>query len=169
MLYINSKTTLNSNSSIHQTIKGYGLLLRNLFCLTFVITLFVSCQNRQVRRVAQGYLDATANYRIDEAMPYASEQTREQTLPFIKNTILPMTDSSYIASNIPATIRIDHITIEGDSATVEYTKETPIKQLQGTLHLVREGGRWLAYVPLVLPESVKFDPQQLNFQTTIQQ
>ncbi|MCR4659858.1 MAG: hypothetical protein K5650_06135 [Bacteroidales bacterium] len=123
------------------------------------VTLLTSCNSdkRQIRAAAQGYLEATANYRADDAMPYASQTTRERTLPFLRDKLIPITDSAYMASNTPATIKINKIAINGDTATVDYTKDTPIKILEGQILVVNEEGQWLVYVPLVLPETITID------------
>lgn len=121
-----------------------------------LIGLLSGCNSdkKQIKEAAMGYLNATGNYLIDEAMPYASKETREVTLPFLRDKLIPLTPKEYIESNTPATIDLGDITINDDTAMVCYTKHTPIKELEGEIHLVREEGKWLVYVPLVLPESI---------------
>lgn len=127
-----------------------------VFMLMLAVGLLTACHNDQqeVKKVAFGYLNATGNYRIDEAAPYASKDTRKRTLPFIKNKLIPITDTNYLKANVPATITIDSIWFEGDSAWVAYTKTTPIKRLQNCVSVIREDGKWLVNVPLVLPEAI---------------
>lgn len=128
--------------------------------------LLVSCnsEEKRVEKAAYGYLNATGNYRIDEAEPYASQVTRERTLPFIKEKLIPMTDTNYIKANQPATIVIDSVRVLcADTATVDYTKTTPIRVLTGTIYMVKEEGKWGAYVPLNIPESISVPlPQENN-------
>lgn len=128
--------------------------------------LLVSCnsEEKRVEKAAYGYLNATGNYRLDEAEPYASQVTRERTLPFIKEKLIPMTDTNYIKANQPATIVIDSVRVLcADTATVDYTKTTPIKILTGTIYMVKEEGKWGAYVPLNIPESISVPlPQENN-------
>ena len=118
------------------------------------LTLF-SCNNneRKIRKAAQGYLDATGNYLIEEAYPYATKETQETTLKYITEVILPMTDSNYLKSNVPATIVIDSILSQEDTAWAFYTKTTPIKTYSSIVCLIREDGKWLVDVPLVLSNS----------------
>ena len=99
---------------------------------------------RQIRRAAQGYLDATANYRIDEAMPYAVPEMQKGAFPFMK-AMAARVDTAYILSNTPATVRITAVGIHEDdsTATVTYHKTTPIKQVESSLPLVRRHGQWL--------------------------
>lgn len=122
-----------------------------------LIGLLSACNSdkKQIKEAAMGYLNATGNYLIDEAMPYASKETREVTLPFLRDNLIPRTPKEYMESNTPATIDIHDIDIyDADTALVSYTKHTPIKELEGEIHLVREEGQWLVYVPLVLPENI---------------
>ena len=128
-----------------------------LAVLAATLLLLASCnsEEKKIEKAAYGYLNATGNYLIDEAMPYASQETRERTLPFLKNTFIPMTDTNYIKANQPATIVIDSVKVLcADTATVDYTKTTPLKVLKGQIHMVKEEGQWLAYVPLVLPAGI---------------
>ena len=128
--------------------------------------LLVSCtsEEKKVEKAAYGYLNATGNYRLDEAAPYASQTTREVTLPYLKENILPMTDTNYIKANQPATIVIDSVRVLcADTATVDYTKTTPIRVLTGKIYMVKEEGKWGAYVPLNIPESISVPlPQENN-------
>lgn len=133
-------------------------------CLLALSVLFCGCNRdeKSIRSCAQGYLDATANYKIDEAMPYANKETRETTLKFLKEVLIPMTPKEYLESNIPATITIDSIDIEKDTAYVYFTKDTPIKILTNSIQVVKEEGEWLVYVPLALPEAPKDKPKTIT-------
>ena len=127
-------------------------------CLFLLLT---ACNNdeKEIARVAQGSLDATGNYLIEEAMPYANQETREKTLTYLRDVLLPMTPKEYMESNTPATIELGEIVRAGDTAVVCYTKTTPIKVLESEIMLVKEDGEWLVYVPLVLPESIPANTQ----------
>lgn len=109
---------------------------------------------KEIEANALGYLNATGNYLIDEAMPYATKETRETTLTFLRDNLIPMTPQDYIRSNTPATITINNINILNDTAYVTYTKNTPIQTLENEIRLVKEEGQWLVNVPLVLPNSI---------------
>ncbi|MCR4817090.1 MAG: hypothetical protein K5842_07935 [Bacteroidales bacterium] len=123
--------------------------------ITLAALILFSCNSdkRQIEKAAYGYLNATGNYRIDEAYPYATKETRETTLKYITQIILPMTDSNYLKSNVPATIVIDSIIYQQDTAFAFYTKTTPIKTLKNIVCLIREDGKWLVDVPLNLSNS----------------
>ncbi len=132
-----------------------------------LMCLLAACNNdeKEIAHVAQGYLDATGNYLIEEAMPYANQETCENTLTFLRDVLIPMTPKEYMESNTPATIQLGEIAIEGDTAMVNYTKTTPIKVLEGEIMVVKEDGEWLVYVPLVLPESIPANAQNATIST----
>lgn len=120
---------------------------------TLVATLFISSCNsdsKNIEKVAYNYLNATGNYRIDEAMPYATPETHK-TLEFLKEVLIPLTDTTYIASNCPAKITINDIEIKNDTALVLYTKETPIKTLEAQITVIKYEGKWLVDLPLDIP------------------
>ena len=127
-----------------------------VFILLLAAGLLAGCKSEKERiaETAYGYVIATGNYQIDEAMPYASKETRENTLPFLKHFLLPLTDTNYLKTNTPATATIDTVMIEGDTAWAAYTKTTPLGTTYGLLPLVKEEGTWLVYVPL-LPGLIK--------------
>lgn len=127
-----------------------------LFSAVALFVLLVSCNNdeKKIIETAQKYLEATANYQIEEAYPYATKATRETTLPYITNIMMPMVDSNYIASNKPATIELDSLLIVGDTAWVLYTKTTPLRRYINTIYLIKEEGKWLVDVPLDIPETI---------------
>lgn len=111
-------------------------------------------EEKQITRTALGYLQATAEYNIDEAMPYACKETRETTLTFLRDKLLPITDTAYIAANTPAEIKIDSITMAEDTVWVYFTKDTPIQTVKNALEMIKEDGKWLVYVPLQLPDNL---------------
>ena len=99
---------------------------------------FVSCnqEKREIKHVAQAYLDALANYKVEEAKPYATSETCNTTL-LVAAQLVTMVDTAYIISDTPATIDIQEVVIENDSmAVVKYVKNTPIKHdMQAYSHI----------------------------------
>ena len=91
-------------------------------------------------------------YLVDEAIPFATKETREVTIPFMRDKLMPLVDSAYIASDTPAHFVIDSITVETDTAWVYYTKTTPIKNFSDCIQVIKENGDWLVNVILDLPE-----------------
>lgn len=130
--------------------------MKNIRTIIAITISFVSaaCTNsptKEIEAAAQGYLDAMGNYRIDEAAPYATQQTREKTIPAF-NFIMEHSDSAYINSNKPATITIHNTRMLSDtSARVYYHKSTPIKEVDDSVDLLLEEGQWLVDVQVNLP------------------
>ncbi len=135
---------------------------------TIALLTLVSCNSdkKQILKAAEGYLDATGNYRIEEAYPYATKETRETTLKFMSEIIMPLTDTNYIKSNSPAEIKIDSILRDTDTAWVFYTKTTPLKTLTNSICLIREEGQWLVDVPLSIPETITESSSDITTDTT---
>lgn len=126
-------------------------MIKKIIILSTLVTLFSTACNsekKQIHDTALEYIIATGNYRLDDAMPYATKETREVTLPALRDIIIPAVDSSIIASNTPATATIDNILIQDDTAWVDYTKTTPAGTSSNTLYLIKEDGKWLVDVVL---------------------
>ena len=88
------------------------------------------------------------NYLIEDASPYATRQTRERTIPTLC-TIMSHADTAYINSNRPAEIRIRSSRMQNDtSAVVYYHKSTPIKEVDDSVKVLLEEGKWLVDVQL---------------------
>lgn len=101
---------------------------------------------REIERTARGYLEAMGNYRIDEAAPYSTQFTRENTLPIAKR-LTERTNPDYIRSNTPADITIKGSKqLDDTTARVYYHKHTPITEQDDSLTLMLENGEWLVDV-----------------------
>ena len=124
------------------------------FTALLTVILTVACNNdeRQIRRAAQGYLDAMANYRIEEAEPYATEETRNITLRFVQEAIMPNLAPNVIPDNTPASIEITSVDITTDStATVVYTKTTPHETTNETIDLLKRNNEWRIHLVVDIP------------------
>lgn len=136
--------------------------------IIYVVALFllVGCNNtaKEIEKVAYGYLDAMGNYRIEDARPYASKKTCENTLEVLQKSLMPKVDTNYIKSNTPATIEILGVEVLSDTtAVVNYKKTTPITvQNDGRLDMIKEDGRWSAEVIIALPPIVEMDSTELQ-------
>lgn len=132
---------------------------KTLLPIATALTMVMACTNntatKEIESVAQGYLDAMGNYLIDDAIPYASSQTRENTIP-VFNFILANTDTAYINSNRPATITIHNTRMLSDTtARVYYHKSTPIKEIDDSVTVILEDGKWLVNVIINLPPMMR--------------
>lgn len=117
----------------------------------------IACSNtpkNDIECAAQGYLDAMGNYLPEEAIPYATSFTREHTIPTIRQ-IITLSDTAYMNSNKPATITIHSSRMLSDTtAVVYYHKSTPIKEVDDSVAVVLEEGKWLVdfrmpYIPFL--------------------
>lgn len=116
----------------------------------------LSANEEPIVAVAQGYLDAMANYNVDAAIPFASRETKESTIPFFR-MMIAKTDSGYIRRNTPAEVHIDSVRIQsGDStAIVFFTKTTPVQSKHQQLDLIKRNDTWQAHVLTAVPEVLK--------------
>ena len=122
-----------------------------LFLLALVA---VSCSNdeKAVRTAAQAYLDATANYDFDAAANYATDETRDVTLKFFSEVIMPATDTAFIAASKPATVDITAVDRLSDTtAEVRFVKTTPLKTDSSALPMLKRNGEWRAHVVIEIP------------------
>lgn len=115
-----------------------------------------NAEQQQTAKVAQGYLDAMANFDPQAAMPYASEETRRYTIPLFTDIIAQL-DTNYVQSQIPATIAIDSINIHASdtTATVFFTKTMPLQTKHQQLDMVKRHGKWQAHVPTQVPAALQ--------------
>lgn len=137
--------------------------------LAALLVLAAACQDngdRDIERAAKGYLDAMGNYRIEEAAPYATQHTREQTLPVMQQ-LARRSNQDYIKANTPADITIKRVRrIDDTTARAYYHKHTPIEEQDDSVTLLLEEGQWLVDLHLnpmpfflsdSLPSAVKGD------------
>ncbi|MBR6330435.1 MAG: hypothetical protein IKR79_02160 [Bacteroidales bacterium] len=113
----------------------------------------VKKEKKQIENVAYKYLDAMGNYRIRDAYKYANQETQDKTLRFIEEKIMPITDTNYIKKETPAKITITGITITSDTtADAYFHKSTPSSERNNVLNLVKRNGKWMANVPIDVPD-----------------
>lgn len=124
--------------------------------LLFAALLLCSCTSIQERRNTQKaiknnayhYVDAMANYRIDDAEPYCTQETRDGVLTTGRRLMAAVTPG-YIESDTPATVTIEKVELTSDTtAIVSYHKITPIKDMRGDVPLVLRDGEWLVHIIL---------------------
>ncbi len=124
---------------------------KTIFYTLLATTILGACtchEEKEMRTNALGYLQAMGDYHIDEAKPYCTRYTRENTIPTL-NFLLSQADSAYINSNRPSVFTIKKIVRLSDStASIHYHKQTPIKSINDSLLLRYEDGHWLADVRL---------------------
>lgn len=113
-------------------------------------------EQKMVEKAAYQYSYAMANYNVDEAAKYATEETKNTTLKIAKS-LVQRVDSSYIKSDTPANIEIINVEMVNDSMAVAvYHKKTPLKDFSGTVDMRKRNGQWYAHVtPRVISDSLK--------------
>lgn len=132
-----------------------------LFLIAFVTVSCSHAPKNDIERAAQGYLEAAGDYRLDDAMPYASHFTRETVLPFYKK-IMTKADSNFINSNRPTKITIQSSRMLTDTtACVYYHKHTPIKDVDDSVLVIHEEGQWLVHVDIAIPTYLLLDSTSL--------
>lgn len=125
--------------------------MKKTFALLFpvVIALF-SCGRgtvKQIENAAYQYSYAMANYDVDGAEPFATEETKQTTL-VTGRAMMQLVDSNYIKSDIPAKIEIVKTEMVSDTvAVVTYHKTTPIKDFVSTVEVHKCGKQWLVHSP----------------------
>lgn len=119
-----------------------------LMLMLLAAPLALSCnpEKQIIKEVAYNYSFALANYNIDEAEKYATEETRAITLAMARNLVNAVGEE-YIQSDTPATVEIRSVEIVNDTvAKAVYHKVTPIKDFTDTLLLRKREGEWRAHV-----------------------
>lgn len=136
--------------------------MKKICIMLIAIPLFACCckhEQKMIEKVAYEYSYAMANYQIDEAEKYATEETRNTTLMFAKG-IVKKVDPNYIKSDTPAYIDIIDVKIVNDtSAVATYHKTTPMKDFSDTMELRKRNGKWYAHV---LPKIQEVSDEQTD-------
>lgn len=136
-----------------------------------VLALLLACScmstEREVRNVAQHYLDATSRYDVPDACRFCTPETAKG-LQMVNNTIMRNVDPEYIELNKQAKVKITSVTLTSDTtAVVAFRKRTPLANNDGDLDLVFRDGRWMANVdinipPILLQGEYNFDPEKVD-------
>lgn len=115
--------------------------------LLALVILLASCNldEKKARKVGYDYAFAMANYQVDEAAKYATEETRRSTLILAKNYTAAVGEE-YVKSDTPAKLEtVDFTRIDDTTAIMNFHKTTPIKDTRFSLLLRKRNGHWLAH------------------------
>ena len=106
--------------------------------------LFFSCNSEksEVERIAQAYLDAETNFRIDEARQYVSPEFMPM-LNQIETFVLPHMPQELIDSLLPNVVTIKNTEIFGDTAIVSFHSSNPKQESDAQIMMVRYDTTWL--------------------------
>ena len=142
-------------------------MYKSLLISLLAVLMFGGCvsEEKAVRTAALGYLDAMANYRVDDAMPFCTQETQNGVLVTARSLVEGV-DTSYILSDTPASVEITHVDmIDDTSAVIFFHKTTPIKSQHGTLDVVKRNGQWLAHIDMPVQQEqpkIKIDTVKVN-------
>lgn len=118
---------------------------KNILFLFLIIGLVLtSCQNDQknARQIAEIYLEHMGNYRFEEAKPYVTDEQLDiinQAADIIKTV-----PEENIKEVLPVTITIEKVTVEDDSAFIDFESKSRAFQNKGYLKMVKKDGQWFA-------------------------
>jgi hypothetical protein len=113
-----------------------------------------------IEETAYNYTFAMANYNVDQAEPYATEETKNTTFVMAKK-LMQAVGNDYIASDTPAKIEIVNVEKKNDTVAIAiYHKTTPIKDFSDTLNLRKRNSQWLAHAPISKVKTEKTDIPQ---------
>ena len=139
--------------SLFFTLNNMNFAYKILVCsLAVVLTgSTMACNSRhnkekKIRKAAYHYLDAMANYRVDDAVPYCTAETQNGVLELARSLVKAV-QPEYIKSDTPASITVGDIEITSDTTAIaHFHKLTPNKDHNGQVNLVKRKGRWLVHI-----------------------
>ncbi len=86
-----------------------------------------------------------ANYQVDKAAEYATEETKNTTLVMAKY-LAKAVGEEYIKSDTPAKVEIvKYSQLDDTTAVIEFHKTTPIKNSNFPLLMRKRNGQWMAH------------------------
>ena len=112
--------------------------------ILFAATLLFACNNekREVERIAQAYLDAETNFRVDEARQYAAPEFMPM-LNQIEFFVLPHLSKELLDSLTPNKVTIKETELFGDTAIVSFHSSNPKQESNAQIMMVRNDTTWL--------------------------
>ena len=139
-----------------------------ILLLTASVILLAGCDRseRSARKVGYKYANAMANYQVEEAAQYATEETRNTTL-VMAGHILQQLDENYIKSDTPAKVKIVKFShIDDTTAVMEFHKTTPIKDLNFPLLLRKRNGQWMVHDTIPVRQAPEETDSPVENETT---
>jgi hypothetical protein len=134
--------------------------LSNTTSLALFAILLYGCNNEEknITHTAYQYAYYTANYQLDSAANYATDETKNTTM-VMGRKLMAAVGEEYIMSDTPAEIEIIDVSQENDTdAYAVYHKTTPIKNFIDTLALKKRNGEWQAHSPTPIVHRINNTP-----------
>ncbi len=122
----------------------------------FCLILF-SCQINQeakIKEVAKNYLEAVGNYKFEEGRSFVTDSSQiviDRMFSIVK--IMSEEDKE---KNLPVEIIIKQVTIDKDTAFVNFDTKSPLYTHNGNVCLIKQkGGKWLVDLRKTFPKKQK--------------
>lgn len=125
--------------------------MKTTICFICAVLLFCGCasekaaEKKAVKKVAYEYIWSLANFDVNRAEKYASNETKKETLGTAR-TLMAQTDRKVIEQDLPAKVRITNVKLTSDTtATAVWHKTTPRKKNSREIELRKRNGKWQAH------------------------
>ena len=127
----------------------------SFFLILSALLVFLTGCNRdekKARVVGYKYAYAMANYQVQDAAQYATEETKNTTLVMAERLISAVGEE-YVKSDTPAEVKIvKYSQLDDTTAVIDFRKNTPIKKIYDfSLLLRKRNGQWMAHdtIPVI--------------------
>lgn len=130
---------------------------KQLFIILGFCLILFSCQINQeakIKNVAQNYLEAVGNYKFDEGRSFVTDSS-QIVIDRMVNIVKVMSEEDK-EKNLPVEIIIKQVTIEQDTALVNFDTKSPLYTHNGNVYLIKQnGGKWLVDLRKTFPKKTK--------------
>ena len=136
-----------------------------ILCFSALALLLTGCNlnERKARKVGYNYANAMANYQVQEAAQYATEETKNTTL-VIAQRLTDAVGEEYVKSDTPAKVEIVTFTrIDDTTAIINFHKTTPIKDSRFSLLLRKRNSRWLVHDTIPVRQNPEEDASAVQY------
>jgi hypothetical protein len=128
--------------------------------LSVLLILTTGCDNNKKKACDVGYkyAYAMANYQVQEAAQYATEETKNTTLVMAERLITAVGEE-YVKSDTPAKVKIvKYSQLDDTTAVIDFRKNTPIKKdYDFSLLMRKRNGQWMAHDTIPTYNNEEFD------------
>ena len=108
-------------------------------------TLCISCKTEEekVNDVAQNYLEAITNYKMNEAKKYVSDDFMPEFKWFKKH--VGITPREQLNKNLPNEVTITQTDLNADTAIIHFHSKNPSQENDAMLKMVKIKNQWLVF------------------------
>lgn len=130
-----------------------------LLSLSAVLLFSCNSEKHEVERIAQAYLDAETNFKIDEARQYVEGEEMTSALNMIENFVLPNISKELLDSLTPNEVKIKDVEMSADTAAVvSFHSSNPKQESDAQILMHKIGDTWKV---VAQGERVSLDPQPM--------